>query len=74
MKDKSRNKSIKMVAAFAAVLFALIGTTVSAYAADKPNIMFIMGDDIGIMNVAAYHQGLMVGETPNIDSLANEGG
>ncbi|CAA0121356.1 Arylsulfatase [Halioglobus japonicus] len=42
-------------------------------ASEKPNIMFIMGDDIGIMNVGAYHQGLMVGETPNIDRLANEG-
>ena len=35
-------------------------------ATDKPNILFIMGDDIGIMNVGAYHRGLMVGETPNI--------
>jgi len=41
--------------------------------ADKPNILFIMGDDIGIMNVGAYHQGLMVGETPNIDRLGKEG-
>ena len=32
-----------------------------------------MGDDIGIYNVAAYHRGLMVGETPNIDRIANEG-
>lgn len=39
----------------------------------KPNILFIMGDDVGIMNVGAYHQGLMVGETPNIDRLAKEG-
>ncbi|MGB5064529.1 MAG: sulfatase-like hydrolase/transferase, partial [Candidatus Competibacter sp.] len=39
----------------------------------KPNILFIMGDDIGIMNVGAYHQGVMVGETPNLDRLANEG-
>ncbi len=39
----------------------------------KPNILFIMGDDIGIMNVGAYHRGLMVGETPNIDRIANEG-
>jgi arylsulfatase len=35
-----------------------------AMAAEKPNILFIMGDDIGIMNVGAYHRGLMVGETP----------
>ena len=44
-----------------------------AQAQAKPNILVIMGDDIGIMNVGAYHQGLMVGETPNIDRLAQEG-
>ena len=46
----------------------------SIAAADKkPNILFIMGDDIGIMNVAAYHRGLMVGVTPNIDRIGKEG-
>ncbi|MDD5141608.1 MAG: arylsulfatase [Verrucomicrobiales bacterium] len=40
----------------------------------KPNILFIMGDDIGWMQPGCYHQGLMVGETPNIDRLAKEGG
>jgi arylsulfatase A-like enzyme len=48
--------------------------SISLFAQDKPNILFIMGDDIGIMNVGAYHQGIMVGETPNIDRLAEEGG
>ena len=44
-------------------------------AADKkPNILFIMGDDIGWMQPSCYHRGLMVGETPNIDRLAKEGG
>ena len=33
----------------------------------KPNILFIMGDDIGWMQPSIYHRGLMVGETPNID-------
>ena len=56
-----------------ALAVALALTVNPAIAADKPNILFIMGDDIGIMNVGAYHQGLMVGETPNIDRLANEG-
>ncbi|MEQ8667729.1 MAG: arylsulfatase [Pirellulales bacterium] len=56
-------------------VFAVIATTGMAQGQDKkPNILFIMGDDIGIMNVGAYHQGLMVGETPNIDRLAAEGG
>src|SRR5215471_13013860 len=39
----------------------------------KPNILFIMGDDIGWMQPSIYHRGLMVGETPNIDKIGNEG-
>ena len=38
----------------------------------KPNILFIMGDDIGIMQPSIYHRGLMVGETPNIDRIGQE--
>ena len=39
----------------------------------KPNILFIMGDDIGVMQPSIYHRGLMVGETPNIDRIGSEG-
>ena len=39
----------------------------------KPNIMFIMGDDIGWMQLVSYQQGLGLGETPNLDRIANEG-
>jgi arylsulfatase A-like enzyme len=39
----------------------------------KPNIIFIMGDDIGWFNIGAYHQGMMTGRTPNLDKLAAEG-
>src|SRR6476660_7750915 len=39
----------------------------------KPNILVIMGDDIGWMQPSCYHRGLMVGETPNIDRIASEG-
>lgn len=53
----------------------LLYATPSARAADKkPNILFIMGDDIGWMQPGIYHRGLMVGETPNIDRIGNEGG
>jgi arylsulfatase A-like enzyme len=55
-----------LVAAMAA------GTPASAQQA-KPNILFIMGDDIGWMQPGIYHQGLMVGETPNIDRIGQEG-
>jgi hypothetical protein len=40
----------------------------------KPNILFIMGDDIGWMQVGLYHQGVGLGETPNIDRIGKEGG
>jgi len=39
----------------------------------KPNILVIFGDDIGITNLSAYSGGLMGYETPNIDRLAQEG-
>jgi arylsulfatase len=39
----------------------------------QPNILFIMGDDIGWFNIGAYHQGIMAGKTPNLDRLASEG-
>jgi arylsulfatase A-like enzyme len=45
----------------------------SAQQGQKPNIIFIMGDDIGWMQPSIYHRGLMVGETPNIDRIGNEG-
>ncbi len=55
-----------------AVAAALIGGPALAQQS-KPNIVFIMGDDIGWMQPSIYHQGLMVGETPNIDRIGYEG-
>ena len=39
----------------------------------RPNIVVIMGDDIGWFNIGAYHRGMMAGRTPNLDKLAAEG-
>jgi Sulfatase/OmpA family len=39
----------------------------------KPNILVIMGDDVGWFNIGAYHRGIMSGKTPNLDKLAAEG-
>jgi arylsulfatase A-like enzyme len=39
----------------------------------KPNILFIMGDDIGWYNVSAYNMGVMGYRTPNIDRIGKEG-
>jgi arylsulfatase len=62
------------VAAILAAGVAAIGPAVPAVAQEqKPNILFIMGDDIGWMQPSIYHRGLAVGETPNIDRIGNEG-
>src|SRR5215831_7339763 len=51
----------------------LASVPASAQQGQKPNILFIMGDDIGWMQPSICHRGLMVGETPNIDRIGNEG-
>jgi arylsulfatase A-like enzyme len=62
----------------ALLAFALGSATPSSMAlaqepAKKPNILVIMGDDVGWFNVGAYHRGIMSGKTPNLDRLASEG-
>jgi arylsulfatase A-like enzyme len=52
---------------------ALTALPVVAQAQSKPNILFIMGDDIGWMQPSIYHGGLALGETPNIDRIGREG-
>ena len=65
---------MKRTMALVSVLVSLSVLT-PLYAADqKPNILVIMGDDIGIFNISAYHQGMMGYTTPNIDRLAKDGG
>ena len=48
-------------------------TPVSAQQQQKPNILVIMGHDIGYWNISAYNRGMMGYRTPNIDRIANEG-
>jgi arylsulfatase A-like enzyme len=68
-------KTLTAGAALAALASTTALTAPSAYAqaTSKPNVMFIMGDDIGLMQPSIYHRGLMVGETPNIDRIGQEG-
>jgi arylsulfatase len=67
----SRNSWLGLLALFAAAMVA--GAPASAQQPQPPNIIMIMGDDIGIWNIGAYHRGLMAGRTPNLDQLATEG-
>src|SRR5690242_11241326 len=55
------------------VPFAMRSSAVQQAEQKRPNIVFIMGDDIGWFNIGAYHQGIMAGRTPNLDRLASEG-
>jgi len=55
---KEGNKTF--ISALCAVLVALAWITSPTPAQErKPNILFIMGDDIGIMQPGVYHRGLM---------------
>ncbi len=75
MKISKRIGSL-LVSSVALAALSLPALTLPAFAqapAGKPNILFIMGDDIGIMQPSIYHRGLMVGETPNIDRIGNDG-
>ncbi len=64
---------------FALVYIAMFLVTTSrttqaqAAGAKKPNILVIMGDDVGWFNIGAYHRGIMSGKTPNLDKLASQG-
>jgi arylsulfatase len=72
---KLREMYSRVIASGALVALATLAST-SALAqapAKKPNIVVIMGDDIGVWNIGAYHRGMMAGRTPNIDKIAKEG-
>jgi arylsulfatase A-like enzyme len=61
-------------ALLALVAVATVASTpVAAQQQRPPNILVIMGDDVGWFNIGAYHQGIMSGKTPNLDKLAAEG-
>ena len=67
-------RTLSLLATAGAAALALAATPSSAIAQDKkPNIIVIMGDDVGWVNIGAYHQGLMYNTTPNLDKLASEG-
>jgi arylsulfatase A-like enzyme len=50
-----------------------VSTPAAAQQPQKPNIIVIMGDDVGWANIGVYNQGMMAGRTPNLDKLAAEG-
>jgi arylsulfatase len=70
---KFRNAAFGALAVSALIVGGGGPVQLRAAAAKKPNILVIMGDDVGWFNIGAYHQGIMSGKTPNLDKLASEG-
>src|SRR5437763_16761448 len=67
-------KSKLILIPFILLLASILGLPNTSQAqAQKPNILVIMGDDIGYWNISAYNRGMMGYHTPNIDRIANEG-
>jgi arylsulfatase len=67
------NRKTHLVLAAAITLFSAVAPADASAQAKQPNIVVIMGDDVGIWNIGAYHQGMMAGRTPNLDKMAAEG-
>ena len=72
MTDRIRGAVEGIARALIAGALALAAGAATA-AETMPNIVVIMGDDIGIWNIGAYHRGMMAGRTPNLDKIAAEG-
>ena len=71
---RSRTSALTALAALLAVGMAAVVTAAPVVAQEKkPNILVIMGDDVGWLNIGAYHRGMMSGKTPNLDKLASQG-
>src|SRR5215831_11213887 len=66
-----RSIAIGVLALFVALTVASPQAT--AQQQQRPNIVFIMGGDIGWANIGVYNQGIMASRTPNLDRLASEG-
>jgi arylsulfatase len=79
--NKALNRRNMLLAGTTLAAASALGSSVQSAVAQaqqaapsgKPNILVIMGDDVGWFNIGAYHQGIMSGKTPNLDKLAADG-
>ena len=69
----SKIKNILLASLAVAAATTMVSGPAASQQQQKPNIVVIMGDDIGMWNIGAYHRGLMAGKTPNLDQIAKEG-
>ena len=71
--QRSNRRTIALAALLAVGMAAVVTAAPAVAQEKKPNILVIMGDDVGWFNIGAYHQGIMSGKTPNLDKLASQG-
>ena len=73
MQNRTVLSALRHLLAVLMFIALMIAASMASAQTTKPNIIFIMGDDIGWFNIGAYNRGMMAGRTPNIDKLAAEG-
>jgi arylsulfatase A-like enzyme len=66
-------RNLALGALAVSTFFTGAGAPAHAQTSTKPNILVIMGDDIGTTNIGVYGHWMMAGRTPNLDKLAKEG-
>jgi len=70
---QSRKSALLAMMVSCLMLTCSAATNGQGGSAKPPNILVIMGDDVGWFNIGAYHRGIMSGKTPHLDKLAAEG-
>jgi arylsulfatase len=73
MRRNTKRTILSSLLASSVLLPALTTPGFAQTSSSKPNIVVIMGDDVGMWNIGAYHRGMMAGRTPHLDKLAKEG-
>jgi arylsulfatase A-like enzyme len=68
-------RRMRRICLLIATFFVVLGLSLPSASAQqkKPNILVIMGDDIGWFNLGSYNGGIMLNATPNLDKLAKDG-
>ena len=67
------NRKLFRTLGFVLLSSILVNSGVVQAQNNKPNILVIWGDDIGIENISYNNRGMMGYRTPNIDQIAREG-
>jgi arylsulfatase A-like enzyme len=73
LKSRIKNSGVAIMTGMALLGGCTLTSKAQAAKAKQPNIVVIMGDDVGVWNISAYHRGMMGGRTPNIDRIAKDG-